>query len=385
MYPIKVREKYNPKNLENLGDIYSVAYMGNYKEGRYIEYSGSHPGVDIVPQKPNDDVFCVLDGKVIKSGEDNYNGKYIFIKHFNLPDINDINKKINVVSCYLHLEKIFVEQNQLLNEGDIIGKTGNTGMSFGEHLHFQIDREEVPFNPFWPYSGADVKKAGITFSEGVNIGLGVQKAKDLTINPLLYLDFLENIISGVVLNKTEVSYVGEKLQNNIKISDFNNEKYNTFLQELIKNKVFNLDLDNNFNPEKLITRGEFLKVIFLYNNIELNDNKKTFYDDVDKNSWQLKYVNTAYELDLISKNNNLFNPNNNISRVESLKIYLNLLKISPSTPNNSIYEDLTTNSWQLKYAEFVRNKDIFEMDNNFDPNKPISRYELIKILFLIKK
>lgn len=41
-------------------------------------------------------------------------------------------------SLYSHLSEILVEKGQAVKRGDIIGRTGNTGMAVGDHLHFGI-------------------------------------------------------------------------------------------------------------------------------------------------------------------------------------------------------------------------------------------------------
>jgi len=57
---------------------------------------------------------------------------------------------------------------QLVQEGDIIGQTGSTGNSIGEHLHFQIDRSEALFHPYWPFTFAQANTAGLGFFDAIN-------------------------------------------------------------------------------------------------------------------------------------------------------------------------------------------------------------------------
>lgn len=45
---------------------------------------------------------------------------------------------------YAHLAKTYVKKGQILNRGDVIGKQGNTGESFGEHLHIAVVNGTVP-------------------------------------------------------------------------------------------------------------------------------------------------------------------------------------------------------------------------------------------------
>ena len=53
-------------------------------------------------------------------------GKYIVIRHDN-----------GLETIYGHLSKQLVKENQRVKAGDVIGLGGNTGRSFGSHLHFE--------------------------------------------------------------------------------------------------------------------------------------------------------------------------------------------------------------------------------------------------------
>lgn len=126
MYPLKTMAKYTLENLENTTNIYTTVYLGNYVSGDFSEGHGSHPGVDITPIFPNDEVFACLDGIVEVAQNKATEGNYIIIRHDNVPDPSDFTLKTTLYSCYLHLSEFFVTPGQRINEGDVIGKTGNT-------------------------------------------------------------------------------------------------------------------------------------------------------------------------------------------------------------------------------------------------------------------
>lgn len=48
---------------------------------------------------------------------------------------------------YAHLSSIPVKVGQTVDEGDIIGKSGNTGNSTGPHLHYEVRREGIAIDP----------------------------------------------------------------------------------------------------------------------------------------------------------------------------------------------------------------------------------------------
>lgn len=54
-------------------------------------------------------------------------GNYVMVLH-----------KGNLVTLYGHLEHVTVNEGQEINQGTVIGYMGNTGISYGAHLHFEI-------------------------------------------------------------------------------------------------------------------------------------------------------------------------------------------------------------------------------------------------------
>ena len=88
----------------------------------------NHQGVDIGTMTSNPSVLAADDGIVV-AAEDNCDG-------FGNKVI--INHGIKLVTLYGHLDSLKVSVGQYVFKGDIIGTAGNTGASFGNHLHFQV-------------------------------------------------------------------------------------------------------------------------------------------------------------------------------------------------------------------------------------------------------
>ena len=50
-------------------------------------------------------------------------------------------------TMYAHMEKIVVKKGQTVKRGDVIGYLGNTGLSTGPHLHYEVRKNEKPVDP----------------------------------------------------------------------------------------------------------------------------------------------------------------------------------------------------------------------------------------------
>ncbi len=86
-----------------------------------------HYGTDI-DLNTGDSVLTAFDGmvRIAKPHAGGY-GNVIIIRHAN-----------GLETVYGHLSKILVEAGQLIKAGDLIGLGGNTGRSYGAHLHFEM-------------------------------------------------------------------------------------------------------------------------------------------------------------------------------------------------------------------------------------------------------
>ncbi len=85
-----------------------------------------HTGVDIgAPEGTT--VTAAGDGKVIFADRQGGYGKCVMLDHGN-----------KRVTLYAHLSKISVKVGDVMNKGEKIGEVGSTGLSTGNHLHFEV-------------------------------------------------------------------------------------------------------------------------------------------------------------------------------------------------------------------------------------------------------
>ena len=47
------------------------------------------------------------------------------------------------------IDEVYKEAGQKIKKGEVIAKVGSTGMSTGNHLHFQMEKDGIVFDPSW--------------------------------------------------------------------------------------------------------------------------------------------------------------------------------------------------------------------------------------------
>ena len=93
-----------------------------------------HTGVDLVAKYVP--LRAAKSGVVTFAGNMSGYGKIIIIRHDN-----------GYETRYAHLSVISTNVGEHVNQGDLIGKTGNSGRTTGAHLHFEVRQNGVPKNP----------------------------------------------------------------------------------------------------------------------------------------------------------------------------------------------------------------------------------------------
>jgi|LSQX01.1.fsa_nt_gb murein DD-endopeptidase MepM/ murein hydrolase activator NlpD len=95
-----------------------------------------HYGIDIKAQT-GDTIYAAFDGKIrVKQFDRRGYGYYVVIRHLN-----------GLETLYGHMSKFLVDENDFVMSGEPIGLAGNTGRSFGSHLHFETRFLGKPIDP----------------------------------------------------------------------------------------------------------------------------------------------------------------------------------------------------------------------------------------------
>ncbi|MFQ5559447.1 MAG: M23 family metallopeptidase, partial [Nitrospinota bacterium] len=94
-----------------------------------------HGGIDYAAKRGTR-IFAPADGKILKAGVAGGYGNYVMIKH-----------AFEYKTAYAHLDRVVVEKNQPVKQGELVGYVGNSGSSTGPHLHYEVIRRNKKIDP----------------------------------------------------------------------------------------------------------------------------------------------------------------------------------------------------------------------------------------------
>lgn len=122
--------------LKDIDDEFVIPVKGIVTSRYGYRGRRHHNGIDL-DLETGDTVLAAWSGKVrYAKFNDGGFGNLVIIRHEN-----------GLETFYAHLSKLMVGPNQTVKAGEPIGLGGNTGRSFGSHLHFEVRFYDLPMNP----------------------------------------------------------------------------------------------------------------------------------------------------------------------------------------------------------------------------------------------
>jgi murein DD-endopeptidase MepM/ murein hydrolase activator NlpD len=86
-----------------------------------------HKGIDFSTWRSGDPILATANGQIVTVGYNTSFGNYVIIKH-----------KHGIYTRYAHMSTIRVRKGQFVSQRDVIGTIGNTGVTTGPHLHYEV-------------------------------------------------------------------------------------------------------------------------------------------------------------------------------------------------------------------------------------------------------
>lgn len=252
------------------------------------------------------------------------------------------------------------------------------------------------------------------FFQAINAGLGLDKAKLYTINPLVYLDRVaDRGLSAVTPRPADVSVANadviiapisepepirepepiiepivepvRPVEPALSAGPFSDvpasHRYREAILALQSRGVVSGN-GGRFYPDNNVSRVELLKMVFLAGKIPA-DAAATGFHDVEAGAWYAPYVASAKSRGIVGGyEDGSFRPNNPVTRAEALKIIINTLAPGLSAGMEaSAFTDIEIGAWYAPYAELVRRKGLMEFSGSaFNAGKFITRAEAASVI-----
>lgn len=283
-----------------------------------------HSGIDLRTQKKEGlPIYAAADGYVSRIKISTYGyGKAIYITHPNgfttvyghllkaTPTIEAYIKKLHYKEQSFEIDVYPVINELLVKKGDTIAFSGNTGGSFGPHLHYEFrdTQSEKVINPLY-----------------FGLKMELEDTRPPVIEGLLVYPMDENsivntskqpVLVNLVLQK-DGSYLATSIKANgtiafaVQTHDLSNNNYG-------KNGVFGIQtyLNGNSNFTIKFDTFSFDETRHINNYIDYERFVKT------KQKFQKLFIETPYELSLLSKNqsNGLINIQPNINYTYRIEV-----------------------------------------------------------------
>ena len=116
--------------------VFKFPAQGKISSTFDVRWEQMHYGIDIAAQG-NVPIHAAASGKVVKSYYSTSYGNVVFVAH-------QINGKL-YTTVYAHMKDRAVQVGDQVQVGQVLGHMGNTGHSFGQHLHFELHNGEWNF------------------------------------------------------------------------------------------------------------------------------------------------------------------------------------------------------------------------------------------------
>lgn len=86
-----------------------------------------HKGIDLSTWRAGDPIYVTANGQVVNIGYDSGYGINVIVKH-----------KHGIYTRYAHMNAVYVQKGEFVSQYHRIGEIGNTGVTTGPHLHYEV-------------------------------------------------------------------------------------------------------------------------------------------------------------------------------------------------------------------------------------------------------
>ena len=160
----------------------------------------------------------------------------------------------------------------------------------------------------------------------------------------------------------------------------------TYIEFLYSKGIISGYSDGTFGADNTITRAEFTKIAIEAFNVSLEDGVFDAFSDIKSTDWFAKYVETAYENDIVKGySNGTFKPHSPITRAEAMKVLMTSAGIDVSGATSAGFSDVPGDAWFAPYIDYANTLGVAGGygDGTFGPGNNLRRGEVAKIVSLL--
>lgn len=131
---------YTARPASTATQLYGTGQFGWPLDGGYISDTfisdRNHQGLDIAAPEGTD-IYAAGEGVVVAAGWNSGGyGYFVMVDHLD-----------GYQTVYAHMSAVFAVEGQMVTRGQLIGAVGNTGRSYGDHLHFEVRYMGMCYDP----------------------------------------------------------------------------------------------------------------------------------------------------------------------------------------------------------------------------------------------
>lgn len=173
---------------------------------------------------------------------------------------------------------------------------------------------------------------------------------------------------------------------------FTDENLSQYKQEILKFKgigIVDWYADASFQPQKEISRTEFLKVVLISHCYEYRsmDTSNLQFNDIDTSSWQARVIAKSIELGIANGDIDefgipIFRPDDIITKAEAVKILMRMSLVQSVEPDLLLYSDVIVD-WHKPYVRTWQTLGLFDVEQDkyqFSPDGWVTRENMIHLI-----
>ncbi len=144
-----INDKKNIDKSKKLG-VNKRLFKNNFiipVKGRISGVFGSQRILNKVPKRPHYglDIAAPIGAPIRSPAEGKVKG--VFENMFYTGNTIIVDHGLGIISIFAHLEDFYVNKNDIIKKGDLIGSVGKTGRASGPHLHWGVYLKNKPVDP----------------------------------------------------------------------------------------------------------------------------------------------------------------------------------------------------------------------------------------------